>query len=129
MPSHKHPADVSSYLRHNGLTEAAIYRSPEAAAELSRISFLQENWLKARDEQRSYIWMMIAAPVSAPMFYVFNPSALMLCCSAGFATIIIATGVAQLLRLRRTMRDYVSGMERLVQIVRKEQARSADEGA
>ena len=127
MLPHKHPADLSSYLRRSGVSDGAIYRHPEAAAELSRISFLQENWLKARDEQRSFIWMIIAAPITAPMFYLFYPSLLMLGCSAGFAAIVIATGVNQVLRRRQTMRDYLSGMERLVQIVRKHEARSSDE--
>jgi hypothetical protein len=129
MSLHKHPEGLSSYLRRSGVTDGAIYRNPEAAAELSRISFLQENWLKARDEQRSFIWMIIAAPITAPMFYLFHPSLLMLCCSVGFAAIVIATGVRQVLRRRQTMRDYLSGMERLVQIVRKHEARSSDETA
>jgi hypothetical protein len=127
MLSHRHPADLSSYLRRRGVSEGAIYRNPEAAAELSRISFLQENWLKARDEQRSYIWLIIAAPITAPMFYVCWPSRLMLCCSVGFAVIIIATGVTQVLRRRQTMRDYLRGMERLVQMVRKHEEHSSDE--
>ena len=129
MRPHKHPAGLSSYLLRSGVSEGAIYRNPEAAAELSRISFLQENWMKARDEQRSYIWMIIAAPITAPMFYLFHPSPLMLCCSVGFALIVIATGVTQVLRRRQTMRDYLSGMERLVQIVRRNEARSSDETA
>ena len=127
MPPPKHPSDLSSYLRSSGVSEGAIYRNPEAAAELSRISFLQENWLKARDEQRSYIWMIIAAPITAPMFYLFHPSLLMLCCSVGFAAIVIVTGATQVLRRRQTMRDYLRGMERLVQIVRKHESRSSDE--
>jgi hypothetical protein len=129
MPAHKHPADLSTYLRSSGVSDDAIYRNPEAASELSRISFLQENWLKARDEQRSYIWMIVAAPITAPMFYLFYPSLLMLCCSVGFAVIVTVTGVTQILRRRQTMRDYLAGMERLVQIVRKQEARPFDENA
>jgi hypothetical protein len=120
------PADLSSYLRRSGVSDDAIYRNPEAAAELSRISFLQENWVRARDEQRSYIWMIIAAPITAPMFYLFRPSRFMLYCSVGFALIVIATGVTQFLRRRQTMRDYIAGMERLVQVVRRHEARSSD---
>ena len=129
MPSHKHSADLSSYLRHSRVSDEAVYRSPDAAAELARISFLHENWLKARSEQRSYIWILIAAPITAPMFYFFYPSVLMLCCSVAFAVIVIATGTAQILRRRQTMRNYMSGMERLVQIARKHQADSSDENA
>ena len=129
MPSHKHRTDLSSYLRQSGVSDGALYRSPEAAAELSRISFLQENWLKAREEKRSYMWMVVAAPIAAPMFYLFYPSLLMLCCSVGFAAVVIATAVVQLLRCRRTMRDYFNGMERLVQIIRKHEAGSSGENA
>jgi hypothetical protein len=129
MHSPKHPTDLSSYLRRSGVSDGAIYRFPEAAAELSRISFLHENWLKARDEQRSYMWMIIAAPITAPMFYLFRPSLLMLCCSVGFATVVIVTSVTQILRRKQTMQDYVRGMERLVQIVRKHERRSSDETA
>ena len=126
-PSPGHPTDLTSYLRRSGVSDDAIYRNPEAAAELARISFLQENWLKARAEQRSYLWMIVAAPITAPMIYWVHPSPLMLCCSVGFAAIVIATGVTQILRRRRTMRDYLRGMERLVQIVRKHESRSSDE--
>ena len=127
MPSHNHPADLSAYLRRSGVSDDAIYKNPEAAAELSRISFLQENWLKARDQLRSYIWIVIAAPITAPMFYLFYPSALMLCCSVLFAVIVIVTCVTQIFRRRQTMRDFLRGMDRLVQIVRKHEARSSDE--
>ena len=127
-PSRQPPTDLTSFLRRSGVCDAAIYRNPEAAAELARISFLQENWLKARAEQRSYLWMIIAAPITAPMVYLLRPSPLMLCCSVGFAAIVIATGATQILRRRRTMRDYLRGMERLVQIVRKHEAHSSDEG-
>jgi hypothetical protein len=121
MPAYKHPSDLFSYLRSCGVSVSAIYRNPEAAAELSRLSFLQENWLKAREEQRRYLWMIMAAPLTAPMFYLFHPSVLMLGCSIGFAIIVIVTGVAQVLRRRQTLRDYRIGMERLVQMVRKQE--------
>ena len=126
MPFLDDPSDLSAYLRRHGLSYEAIRRDPEAAAELSRISFLQENWLKSRDELRNYLWIVIAAPITAPMFYLFYPSPLMLCCSVGFAVIVVVTCVTQILRRRRTMRDYLTGMERLVQIARKN-ARASDE--
>jgi hypothetical protein len=111
--------DFRVYLRRHGLSEAAVYKDPEAVAELSRISFLQENSLSARRELRSYIWIVVAAPISAPVFYFISPSFPMLCCSVGFATIVIASCAAQILRLRRTTKDYIRGLERLVAIVRK----------
>jgi hypothetical protein len=129
MRPHKHPADLSSYLRCSGVSDDAIYRNPEAAAELSRISFLQENWMRAREQQRSYLWMFVAAPITVPMFYLIRPSRFMLCCSVGFAVIVIATGVTQFLRRRQTTRDYIAGMERLVRIVRKHEARTSDDSA
>lgn len=119
--------ELSAYLRRCGVSERALYTNPEAAAELARISFLQENWLKARNELRSYLWIVVAVPVTAPMCYFFYPSLLMLCCSVGFAAFVIATCVTQILRRRRTMRDYVSGLERLVQIVKRHESRPFDE--
>ena len=126
MPPHD-PADLSAYLRRSGVSDDAIYRNPEAAAELSRISFLQENWMKARDELRSYIWIVIATPITVPMFYLFHPSVLMLCCSVGFAVIVAVTCGTQIYRRRQAMRDFRRGMDRLVQIVRKHEGRSPDE--
>ncbi len=126
MSRPEHPSELAAHLRQSGLSDDAIFRNPDAAAELSRISFLQENWLKARDELRSYVWIVAAAPITVPMFYFFHPSALMLCCSVGFALIVVVTCVTRILHRRRAMRDYMLGMERLVQIVRKA-ARASDE--
>lgn len=114
-----HRTDLSRYLRAHGVSEDAVYKDPEAAAELSRISFLRENALKAQRELRSYVWVVVAVPISAPVFYFIRPSILMFGCSVGFAAIVIATCAAQILRRRRTTRDYIRGLERLVAIVRK----------
>jgi hypothetical protein len=112
------PAELTTYLRHRGISPDVIYKSPEAAAELSRVSFLQENWLKARHELRSYLVYVILVPVTAPTFYLLYPSTLMLVCSIGFAVIVIATCITQIARRRRAMKDYFAGIERLIQSVR-----------
>ena len=97
------PPGLTAYLQRRGISPDALYKSPEAAAELSRASFLYENWLKARHELRSYILFVILVPITAPTFYYIYPSVVMLFCSIGFAAIVITTCFTQILRRRRTM--------------------------
>ena len=114
--------EVSDYLKRRGVPADAVYKHPEAAAELSRISFLRENSLRAQHELSSYIWLVVAAPVTVPLFYLMHPSTLMLCCSGGFALVVVGTCVTQILRRKRTMKDYIKGMERLVVILQRDES-------
>ena len=114
-----HPFELFASLRRSGVSDDALFRHPDAVAELPRISFLQENWLKARAELRSYLWIVTAAPITVPVLYFCRPSAAMLCCSVGFALIIVATCVSRILHQRRAIKDYMLGVERVIQTVRK----------
>jgi hypothetical protein len=111
--------DLTSYLRGRGISIETLSRHPDAVAELARVTFLEQNYFSARTELRNYIVLVAVAPLSAPMLYFLKPSPVMLGCSIGFATIVVGTCVTQILRRKRTMRDYLRGVERLVLMAKK----------
>jgi hypothetical protein len=114
---------MKTYLLRRGVPIEIVYKTPDAAAELPRVAFLHENYLKAQHELRAYVALAVAAPVTAPMFYFLWPSILMLCCSVGFALIVLCTSIGQIARKRRTMKDYFLGLDRLVALVQSREPR------
>jgi hypothetical protein len=106
--------DLMSQLRARGISLETLSRHPQAAAEVARVTFLEENYFRARTELRNYIVLVAVAPLSSPMIYFLKPSPVMLGCSVAFATSVVGTCVMQILRKKRTMSDYLRGVERLV---------------
>ena len=114
---------MKAYLLRRGVLLKSVFETPDAAAELPRVAFLQENYLKAQSELRAYVLLAVAAPVTAPMIYFLSPSVFMLCCSFGFALIVFCTSVSQIARKRRTMKDYFRGLDRLIALVQRRESR------